>query len=97
MKEIFKQSFSKETLEPFLIGVGTILLLEFIIFPGLTIANTFLNLLSATLAIGLIIFTITYLKSKIKLWDFTKVTKNESEEIKKNESNEKNKNESVIN
>ncbi len=97
MKEIFKKSFSRETLEPFFIGVGTILLLEFVIFPGLTVANTLLNLFSAILTIGLIIFTITYLKSKIKLWDFTKVTKNESVEINENETNEKNKNESIDN
>ena len=97
MKEIFKKSFSRETLEPFFIGVGTILLLEFVIFPGLTVANTLLNLFSAILTIGLIIFTITYLKSKIKLWDFTKVTKTESDDKKKNESEKEKENESTDN
>ncbi len=66
MKEIFKKSFSWQTLQPFVIGMGSVLLLEFIIFPGLTIANTFINLLSGTLLLGLIIFTITYLRSKFK-------------------------------
>jgi hypothetical protein len=66
MKEIFKKAFSMETLQPFIIGVGSVLLLEFLIFPGLTIANTFLNLISGIGLIGLIIFTITYLRTKIK-------------------------------
>ena len=66
MKEIFKKSFSWETLKPFVIGMGSILLLEFIIFPGLTIANTFINLISGTLLFGLIIFTVTYLKDVFK-------------------------------
>lgn len=66
MKEIFKQSFSWETLKPFVIGMGSVLLLEFIIFPGLTIANTFINLVSGALLFGLIIFTVTYLKDVFK-------------------------------
>ena len=66
MKEILKKSFSWETLKPFAIGMGSVLILEFIIFPGLTVANTFINLLCGTLLIGLIIFTITYLKDVFK-------------------------------
>lgn len=61
MKETFKYAFSWETLKPFVFGMGSVLLLEFIIFPGLTIANTFINLISITLLIGLIIFTATYI------------------------------------
>ena len=61
MKEAFKQAFSWETLKPFVFGMGSVLLLEFIIFPGLTIANTFINLISGTLLIGLIIFTMSYI------------------------------------
>ena len=61
MKEAFKQAFSWETLKPFTFGMGSVLLLEFIIFPGLTIGNTFINLISGTLFIGLIIFTMTYI------------------------------------
>jgi hypothetical protein len=66
MKESFKSAFSRQTLEPFAIGVGSVLFLEFLIFPGLTIANTLINLISAVGLIGLIIFTITYLKNKLK-------------------------------
>ena len=95
MKEIFKKSFSLKTLEPFILGIGSVLLLEFLIFPGLSVANTIINLISAVLLIGFLIFIITYLK--INLWDFTKVTKTESDDKKKNESEKENKNESIDN
>lgn len=91
MKEVLEKAFNRKTLEPFLIGVGTILLLEYIIFPGLTLANSFINLLCAGISIALIIFIITYLK--IKLWDFTKT----ESENNKNENNKENKNESTNN
>lgn len=94
MKEIFKKSFSRETLEPFLLGVGTILLLEFLIFPGLTMANTFINLLSVGALIGLIIFIITYLKTK--LWQ-TKVMQKESNDNEENSNKKENSNESTVN
>ena len=65
MKEIFKKAFSMKSLEPFIVGICAILLLEFAIFPALTIANTFLNLLGGGLGIGVVIFLYQYLKKKI--------------------------------
>lgn len=65
MKEIFKKAFSIKSLEPFIVGVGVILLLEFAIFPALTIANTFLNLLGGGLGIGVAIFLYQYVKKKV--------------------------------
>jgi hypothetical protein len=65
MKEIFKKSFSRKTLEPFVLGVGTVLLIEFLIFPGLTVTDLFLNLFSAATLIGLIVFTIAYLRNNL--------------------------------
>jgi hypothetical protein len=65
MKEIFKNAFSWKTLEPFVLGVSSVLFLEFLIFPGLSVANTFLNLVSAVGLIGVIIFVATYLKNKL--------------------------------
>jgi hypothetical protein len=65
MKEIFKNVFSWKTLEPFVLGVSSVLFLEFLIFPGLSVANTFLNLVSAVGLIGVIIFVATYLKNKL--------------------------------
>jgi hypothetical protein len=65
MKEIFKKAFSVKSLEPFVVGISVILLLEFAIFPALTIANTFFNLLGGGLGVGLIIFLYEYVKKKI--------------------------------
>ncbi len=65
MKEIFKKTFSAKSLEPFIVGIGVILLLEFAIFPALTIANTFLNLLGGGLGVGVAIFLYQYVKKKI--------------------------------
>lgn len=65
MKEIFKKAFSVKSLEPFVVGISVILSLEFAIFPALTIANTFLNLLGGGLGVGLIIFLYEYVKKKI--------------------------------
>jgi hypothetical protein len=65
MKEIFKKSFSMNTLKPFVLGVGTVLLIEFLIFPGLTVTDLFLNLFSAATLIGLIVFTIAYLRNNL--------------------------------
>lgn len=65
MKEIFKKAFSMKSFEPFIVGICVILLLEFAIFPALTIANTFLNLLGGGLGVGLLIFLYEYVKKKI--------------------------------
>ena len=65
MKEIFKKAFSIKSLEPFIVGIGVILLLEFAIFPALTIANTFLNLLGGGLGVGVAIFLYQYVKKKV--------------------------------
>lgn len=64
MKKILRKAFSIKSLEPFIVGVGVILLLEFAIFPALTIANTFLNLLGGGLGVGLSIFIYQYIKTK---------------------------------
>jgi hypothetical protein len=64
MREIFKNSFSRQTLQPFFLGVGTVLVLEYFIFPGLTTKDMVINLLSSTALVGLIIFTIKFFKSK---------------------------------
>jgi len=65
MKKILKKAFSIKSLEPFMVGIGVILLLEFAIFPALTIANTFLNLLGGGLGVGLAIFLYQYIKAKV--------------------------------
>lgn len=66
MKELFKKVFSKKLMEPLILWIVTILVLEFIVFPGLTIDNTFLNILSGITGIVLGIIVLTYADGKIR-------------------------------
>ena len=79
MKEIFKKAFSVKSLEPFVVGISVILLLEFAIFPALTISNTFLNLLGGGLGVGLVIFLYEYVKKKIHNVEPEKLPEGETE------------------
>ncbi len=65
MKEVLKKSFSIRSLEPFLVGIFIILLLEYVVYTGLTTANTIINLLSGGLTLGILIFLYYYLRIKI--------------------------------
>ena len=53
-------------MEPLILWIVTILVLEFIVFPGLTIDNTFLNILSGITGIVLGIIVLTYADGKIR-------------------------------
>ena len=66
MKELFKKVFSKEIMTPAIMAIVSILTLEFIIFPGLTIDNTILNILSGITGVLLGIIVLTYADGKIK-------------------------------
>jgi len=66
MKELFKKVFSKEIMTPAIMAIVSILTLEFIIFPGLTIDNTILNILSGITGVVLGIIVLTYADGKIK-------------------------------
>jgi hypothetical protein len=66
MKKIFNKVFSKPILEPVVTTIASILILEYIIFPGLTIESTLLNLGSGILGIFLTIFILVYVDGKIK-------------------------------
>jgi hypothetical protein len=64
MKEVFKKAFSLKAMEPFLVGISIILLLEYVVYPGLTVANTVFNLLAGGLAVGILLFLYYYLRIK---------------------------------
>ncbi len=66
MKNIFNKVFSRPILEPVFTTIVSILILEYIIFPGLTIENTLLNIGSAIVGIFLTIFILSYVDGKIK-------------------------------
>ena len=81
MRDAFKKCMNYQIVEPFAVGVISVLALEFIIYPGLTIASTVLNLISGSLLIGLIIFIVSYVK--LRYFD-----KKENEEVETPESGE---------
>jgi len=66
MKYIFIKVFSRPILEPVLITIVSILILEYIIFPGLTIENTLLNIGSGIIGVFLTIFILNYTDGKIR-------------------------------
>jgi len=66
MKKIFKKVFSRTVIEPFVTLVSSILILEYIIFPGLTIDNTLINIGAGLIAFIMTIFILTYIDNKIK-------------------------------
>jgi hypothetical protein len=89
MKELFKKVFSKEIMTPAIMAIISILVLEFIIFPGLTIDNTILNILSGITGVILGIIVLTYVDGKIK-------DRFEKKEDKLNQESEKTKEDGKI-
>ncbi len=57
MKDLFKKVFSKKIANPIFVGFGAFAIVTFIVFPGLTAANTLLNIVSALIGI----FTLTFI------------------------------------
>jgi hypothetical protein len=67
MKESLNKLLDNKFLEPIIFVVITSLLLEFAIFPGLTVANTFINIITGIFSILLIFFSYFYI-STFKIW-----------------------------
>ena len=59
MKNIFK------SVEPILVLLAVILVVNELIFPALTAADTLLNYSASFLILALVLFIVTYIKSKI--------------------------------
>jgi hypothetical protein len=66
MKEVFKKALSRAVLEPIVIFIVSMLTLEFIVYPGLTIDNTILNILSGALGVFLALSVLAYVDGKIR-------------------------------
>ena len=66
MKETLKKIFSKTYIEPISVFIVLVLVLEFIVFPGLTVENTLLNIGSGVVGIFLTIFILSYVDGKIR-------------------------------
>jgi uncharacterized membrane protein len=85
MKEILKKVFSRTILEPIITFIVSVLILQFIVFPGLTINNTLLNLGAGMVGIVLVIFILTYYNNKLKDRFETKEDKPSQEPLKEKE------------
>jgi hypothetical protein len=82
MKETFKKVFNRVILEPIIIFIVTMLTLEFLIYPGLSIDNTLLNILSGALGVFLALVLLAYIDGKIRDRFEKKETKSETEKPK---------------
>jgi hypothetical protein len=63
MKDLFKKVFSKKISSPIFVGFGTFAIFTFIVFPGLTAANTALNIISALVGIFALTFVFYYINA----------------------------------
>jgi hypothetical protein len=61
MKELLKKVFSQKTASPIFVGFGTFATLTFIVFPGLTVSSTIVNIISGILGLFVLIFVYYYI------------------------------------
>ena len=83
MKKILKKTLRISVLEPIIVFITSMLVLEFIVFPGLTINNTLLNVCSGIIGVILTIFFIIYSQNKFR------TTFKNNEKLLKEEKDEK--------
>lgn len=62
MKDILKKVFDKKIALPIIIGSATFAIFTFIVFPGLSAANTIINILSGLLGLFTFVFIFYYLR-----------------------------------
>lgn len=79
MKEILKKVFDKKVSSPIFIGTGTFAIFNFIVFPGLNVSNTILNVLSGVLGLFTFVFIFYYLKLDKTYESYTHVEPGETE------------------
>ena len=82
MKEIVNKLKNDSRWQPVLVFLGNLAILEFIIFPGLTVSSTFVNMLCVLIFIALFLFDLNYVKEKY-------FTKSEEEKQFQSEWNKK--------
>jgi hypothetical protein len=61
MKQLLEKVFNKKISSPIFVGFGTFAIFTFIVFPGLTVSNTILNILSGILGLFSIMFVYYYI------------------------------------
>jgi len=95
MKQALTKLFRKESIEPILVGLGSFVLLTFIIFPGLISTSTFKNISAGFGGIILLMFLYYYIfnndTKKINDDDFCEAGETELDYIPEEELKVKNK------
>lgn len=61
MKQLLEKVFNKKVSSPIFVGFGTFAIFTFIVYPGLTDANTILNVLSALVGLFTLVFIFYYI------------------------------------
>ena len=79
MKELLKKVFNKKTSTPIFVGFGAFAIFTFIVFPGLTAANTIINILSAVIGLFSLLFIFYYIKADEFLYSITHIEPGETE------------------
>ena len=79
MKELFKKVFNKKTSTPIFVGFGAFAIFTFIVFPGLTAANTIINILSGIIGLFSLLFIFYYIKADEFLHSITNIEPGETE------------------
>ena len=59
-----KKLFNDKRWEPILMLLGNIAMFDWVIFPGLTAASTFINILAVLVFIAVFLFDLNYVKEK---------------------------------
>ena len=59
-----KKLFDDERWKPILMLLGNIAIFDWVIFPGLTAASTFINMLAVLVFIAVFLFDLNYVKEK---------------------------------
>ena len=79
MKELFKRVFSKKTATPIFVGFGAFAIMTFIVFPGLTAANTILNIFSGLIGLFTLIFIYYYINMDKFVGEYINIEPGETE------------------
>jgi hypothetical protein len=100
MKQALTKLFRKENIEPILVGLGSFVLLTFIIFPGLISISTFKNISAGFGGIILLMFLFYYVRGEKTVesvkdiepgeTEFDYIPKEEIEKIKKKTTKKEN-------
>ena len=79
MKELFKRVFSKKTATQIFVGFGAFAIMTFIVFPGLTAANTILNIFSGLIGLFTLIFIYYYINMDKFVGEYINIEPGETE------------------